>query len=98
MEQMNVEESAKIEIDFTDEVLPKSAQKLQPLVWKEINSFSCLLGPDKTQGILGSGDTPLLAIVDWDMHLTNRLAEAKEDDHLIQYVKDVYKADDTEVW
>lgn len=98
MEQMNVEESVKIQIDFTEELLPKSAKKLQPLVWKDTDSFSCLLGPDKTSGVFGSGETPLLAIIDWDTHLTTHLAEAKQDDQVIQYVKDVYKADNTEVW
>jgi hypothetical protein len=98
MEQMNVEDSMKINIDFSEKVLPKSAKKLQPLVWKDGDSFCCLLGPDPEQGVYGCGDTALLAIDDWDTHLTSRLAEATEDDQVIQYVKDVYKADNTEVW
>lgn len=98
MEQMNVEESLKITIDYTEDVLPKSARKLQPLVWKDGDLYNCLLGPDLNVGIFGTGETALLAIVDWDTHLTARLAEAKEDDEVIQYVKDVYKADNTEVW
>lgn len=89
MEQMNVEESIKVEVDFTQEVLPKSARKLQPLVWKEGDSFCCLLGPEPQTGIFGRGETPLLAIVDWDTHLTTRLAQATEEDEVVQYVKDV---------
>jgi hypothetical protein len=98
MEQMNIEESLKVDVDFTEEVLPKSAKNLRPLIWKDGESFCCLLGPDPQQGIFGSGDTPLLAMVDWDVHLTNRLAQPNEDDPVIDYVKDVYKADNTEVW
>ena len=98
MEQMNVEESRKINIDFDEEALPKSAKKLQPLVWKDGELYFCLLGPNPQNGVFGSGDTPLLAIVDWDAHLTTRLANATEDDEVTQYVKDVYKADNTEVW
>lgn len=98
MEQMNVEESMKVNVDFSEEVLPKSARNLQPLVWREGDSYCCLLGPDPQQGVFGCGDTPLLAIVDWDTHLTTRLSVASEDDQVIQYVKDVYKADNTEVW
>lgn len=98
MEQMNVDESLKIDVDFSEEVLPKSAKKLQPLVWKDGDAFYCLLGPDPQAGIFGCGETQLLAIVDWDTQLTSRLAEAREGDEVVQYVKDVYKADNTEVW
>jgi len=98
MEQMNVDESLKVDVDFSEEVLPKSAKKLQPMVWKDGDTFCCLLGSDPQSGIFGRGETPLLAIVDWDSRLTTRLAEASEDDEVVQYVKDVYKADDTEVW
>ena len=98
MEQMNIEESMKVDINFCEEVLPKSARALQPLVWKDGDSFCCLLGPDPGVGVFGCGNTPLLAIVDWDVHLTNRLAEPVENDEVVEYVKDVYKADNTEVW
>lgn len=98
MEQMNVDESLKIDVDYTQEVLPKSARNLRPLVWKDNDLYNCLLGPDVNQGVFGSGETPLLAIVDWDTRLTSRLAEPKQNDEVIQYVKDVYKADNTEVW
>lgn len=98
MEQMNVDESMKVDIDFSEGVLPKSAKKLQPMVWKNGDSFCCLLGSDPQAGVFGCGDSPLLAIVEWDTHLTTRLAQASEADEVIQYVKDVYKADNTEVW
>lgn len=98
MEQMNIEESMKVDIDFTGAALPKSAKKLEPFVWKDGDDFYCLLGPDPTVGIFGSGDSPLRAIVDWDTNLTRRLAAPIEDDQVIEYVKDVYKADNTEVW
>lgn len=98
MEQMNVEESLKVNIDFSEQTLPKSVKELQPLLWKDADSYKCLLGPDLNDGILGMGQTPLLAIIEWDNQLMKRLSTATEDDHVIQYVKDVYKADNTEVW
>jgi hypothetical protein len=98
MEQMNVDESMKVDVDFSEEVLPKSARMLEPLVWKVDEKYCCLLGPDQLTGVFGSGETPLLAIVDWDTNLTSRLATATEEDEVAQYVKDVYKADNTEVW
>lgn len=88
----------KVDIDFSEEVLPKSARTLRPLVWKDGDSFCCVLGPDPSTGVFGSGDTPMLAIVDWDVHLTNRLADPAENDEVVEYVKDVYKADNSEVW
>jgi hypothetical protein len=98
MEQMNVEESMKVAIDFSEENLPKSAKKLQPLVFQEGDSYCCLLGPDPQAGVFGCGNTPIAAIQDWDSHLSRRLAHTSENDEVIQYVKDVYKADNTEVW
>jgi hypothetical protein len=98
MEQMNIEESLKVNIDFTDERLPASVRKLEPLVWKDEDTYCCLLGPDLEQGIFGSGGTPELALADWDQHLSQHLATTTEDDLVTQYVKDVLKADDTEVW
>jgi hypothetical protein len=98
MEQMNIDESMKVNIDFSEPVLPKSARTLQPLVWKDGDSYCCVLGPDPSVGVFGCGDTPMLAIVDWDTHLTSRLADPEDNDPVVDYVKDVYKADNTEVW
>jgi len=98
MEQMNVEESLKVEVDFQKGALPKSAKELTPLVFKEGDRFCCLLGPDLERGVSGYGETPELAVVEWDANLTSRLAEAKEDDQVIAYVKDMYKSLNSEVW
>lgn len=98
MEQLNVEESKKVNIDYQRAVLPKSATMLQPLVYKEEGKYHCLLGPDRQIGIYASGSSPEDAIIQWDVELTARLSTATENDQTIQYVKDVYQAKNTEVW
>lgn len=98
MEQMNVEETRKVTIDFNDGALPKSAEALRPLVYQDAGQYHCLLGKNLIEGLLGTGEDPLSAIIDWDTKLTARLATATEDDEVIQYVKEMYKAKNTEVW
>lgn len=98
MEQMNVDEAAKVVIDYSAVPLPKSAGILQPLIYRKDENYCCVLGPEPSTGIFGTGSTPQEAIVDWDVALTARLATAGDDDEVIQYVRDVYKAGNTEVW
>jgi len=98
MEQMNVDESMKVDIDYSGPNLPASVKKLEPLLFKEGDSYCCLLGPDPQEGVFGCGDTPELALNDWDQNLANHLATTTEDNEVTAYVKDVLKADDTEVW
>jgi hypothetical protein len=98
MEQMNVEESLKVKVDYSLPDLPPSVKKLQPLVWKEDNYYCCVLGPDPVEGIFGSGATPEMALADWDEQLVQRLATSALDNEVTEYIKDVLKADNTEVW
>jgi len=96
---MNVEQSMKVNIDYSKPELPASARRLEPLVWKDGNAYCCVLGPDAQTGVFGCGDTPELALADWDEHLAQHMATTSEEDNEVtQYVKDVLKADDTEVW
>jgi hypothetical protein len=67
-------------------------------VFKDGDLYCCLLGPDPQEGIFGCGDSPEMALANWDKQLTERLANSSVDDSVSQYVKDVFKADDTEVW
>lgn len=95
---MNVEETKKVTIDFSDKALPKSVETLRPLVYLDAGQYHCLLGKNLSDGILGIGKSTLSSIIDWDTQLTARLATATEDDEVIQYVKETYKAQQTEVW
>lgn len=98
MEQFNVEDHKKVNVDYSQATLPKSAATLQPLVYTEAGRYHCLLGPDIEAGIYASGTSPEDAIIQWDVELTARMSTAREDDQTVQYVKDVYQAKNTEVW
>ena len=66
-----------IEIDYSDHDI--AAQKMQPTVYKDGDSFSCLSGPDPETGIFGSGDTPAAAIDDWKSALAHKLKKFRGD-------------------
>lgn len=98
MEQMNVDEIRKVKIDFEHEDLPQDAKELQPLVFKEGDSYCCLLGPDRTKGILGYGDSPRAAIADWSVKLQERIKIKNEDDEVANFVRDTLNTSNEDVW
>lgn len=98
MEQMNVDETMKVKIDFEHEDLPQDAKELQPLVFKEGDSYCCLLGPDRTEGILGWGDSPRAAIADWSVKLQERIKIRNEDDEVANFVRDTLNTSNEDVW
>lgn len=67
-----------IEIDYSQHDV--AAQKMQPTVYKDGDSFSCLSGPDRETGIFGSGDTPAAAIDNWKLALDHKLKKFTGDD------------------
>jgi hypothetical protein len=91
MEQMKIDPRSRIEIDYNDWPLTTATQKLQPVVFKEGDSFYCLLGPDPIEGIFGCGTTAYEAVTDSEQQLHDRLASDKPDDRVASYVKDTLK-------
>jgi hypothetical protein len=73
MKQMDVPEEMKVEYNLDDWQVPVSAKILQPVLFKDGDSYCCVLGPDPTEGILGCGPTPDLALQDWDVHVRELL-------------------------
>jgi hypothetical protein len=97
MKQFNVPEETKIEIDYADKALPNSVKIFQPLLFREGNSYCCVLGPDPTTGVFGSGDTPIDALKDWDKNL--KIYEPKGgDDEVAEYIKETLKTSPEDVW
>jgi hypothetical protein len=96
MEQMNIDESKRIAYDLTK--ASEEAQKLEPVVFHEGDSYCCLLGPDPQEGIFGCGDNADEAVADWEQNLRKRLQKASDDDELVQYVKDTLSASNKKVW
>lgn len=86
MEQMQINPHERIEIDYQDWPLTSATQKLQPVVFKDGDGYSCLLGPDSKLGIYGTGQTAYEAVTAWEQNLHDRLA-AGEEDEVLRYVK-----------
>jgi hypothetical protein len=81
MEQMHVDSSKIVTVEYTG-----AAVALKPVVFKEGNSYCCILGPDPQMGVFGSGDTPAEALEDWEAQLQLRLKRADQDDEIVQLV------------
>jgi len=87
MEQMQINPDTRIEIDYQDWPVTAATQRLKPVVFKEGNSFCCLLGPDPRAGIFGCGDTAYEAVNNWEQQLRDRLENAQPEDEVTAYVK-----------
>ncbi len=86
MKQLNVPNEMKVPINYNGETLPQSVHALHPLLFKDGNSYCCVLGPDRQAGIFGVGDTPGKALWDWDMNLKLRVLEHREGDEVAQFI------------
>jgi hypothetical protein len=97
MEQMNVPEEMKVEIDFTDPQIPDSVKTFHPLLFHDGDAFCCVLGPDPVSGILGYGQTSTKALRDWDLRLQHRIKTAA-DDEVTRFVLDTFNTSVNKIW
>ena len=95
---MIIDESAKVDIDFTAADVDRTLKTLQPVVFNDQGQFACHLGPDMDSGIIGRGATPEAAIADWKTALKQRVQQAGEDDELANFVKDSLNFSKNDVW
>jgi hypothetical protein len=98
MEQLNVPEDQKLPIDYEDLSFPESVRKLRPLVFNEDDTICVILGPDRHEGVAGSGATIEEALKDWDAQLSDRIRYHKGDDEIALYIIDAMKASVNKVW
>lgn len=71
MKQLDVPSEMKINMDFADNKVPESARTFQPVLFKDGDSYCCVLGPNQQEGVYGCGETPIAALKDWDKVLSN---------------------------
>jgi hypothetical protein len=83
MEQMKIPEEMMIDYDYKH--ADKIVRVLHPAVWKEGDSYCCLLGPDPTTGIFGCGDTPEDATDNWQENLKQAMID--QDSEMAKYVQ-----------
>ena len=86
MKQLDVPSDMKIKIDFADNNLPESVRKFQPLLFKDGDSYCCVLGPDPQEGVFGCGKTPLAALKDWDKSLKQRMKLNDKNDEVALFI------------
>ncbi len=68
------------------------AAALDPTVFKDGNSYCCLLGSDPQSGVFGCGATPEEAIKDWEKNLRTHLTSAGDQDEVVKFVKAIIKS------
>jgi hypothetical protein len=88
MEQMKMTGLETVTIDFDHDNIPASVKEFRPAVFKDGDSFCCLLGPDPQEGVFGCGSTAREALADWDVHLRERAKQPKDGDPLDEYIQD----------
>jgi len=69
-----------INTDYNAEDLPESVKKYHPVVYKDGDEYCCILGPNPQDGIFGSGSNVQEAVMDWDSHYRDYMADADEED------------------
>ena len=89
MKQLEVPAEMKVEIDMNDKNVPDSAKTFQPVLFKDGNSFCCVLGPDSQEGVFGCGQTPVEALKDWDKNLQQRKTVTDKNDEVALYIQRV---------
>lgn len=89
MQQMKINEDQKVCIDLDDPEVPQTVRILKPVVYKEDNSYCCLLGPDPQNGVFSTGDTPLEAIRNWAGNLEARVSDCGLHKETADYIRAV---------
>ena len=98
MKQLDVPAEMKVDIDLSDKKIPASAKMLMPLVFKDGDAYCCVLGPDASQGVFGSGKTVIEAIKEWDKNLERKKKITDPDDEVAFYIHETLKRNKEQVW
>ncbi len=84
MKKVNLDKAQIVDIEYEG-----AAKLLQPIVFKNGDQYSCVLGIDNQTCIYGSGDSIEQAIQEWDNNLQVHLESAGTDDPIVRKVKDI---------
>ena len=95
---MLIEEDRIVTLDYDSAQLPRSVRQFQPTLYKEDESFICVLGPDLEQAVYGRGATEDEAIKAWEKDFKERLQSKGEDDSVAQYLRDTMATSKNDVW
>jgi len=87
-----------VTIDYENKDVPVLVQDLKPQVYKDGDSFCCLLGPDPQAGVFGCGNDVDAALNDWVLHLRERIAKPNPDDAIAMEITDYLSMSKKDVW
>jgi hypothetical protein len=97
MKQLEVPDELKVAIDPNDEKIPDSVKTFQPVLFKDGNSFCCVLGPDPQEGVFGCGKTAIEALKDWDKNLQQRMEVTDKDDEVAAFIQRIINPSDDQL-
>src|SRR5262245_31497833 len=95
IQQLDVPNEMKVEVDFTDKKLPQSARIFMPIVFKDGDSYCVVLGPDPQEGVFGCGKTTVEALKDWDKNLQKKKDVTDPNDDLAFFINEVLERERT---
>lgn len=98
MKQMVISEEAVVHVNYESADFPATVRQFKPVIFKEKDSFCCILGPDKETGVFGCGRSVKEAIKDWDASFHKRLSNYKEDDEVARFLLDSLSVSKKDVW
>src|SRR5688572_10252201 len=92
MKQMYVPADIKVEIDYADKNVSQAVRTLRPTLFTEGDSFCCLWGPDRQEGVYGCGATRGEALTEWEANMRKRIIYHKPGDDVAQFIVDSLNA------
>lgn len=98
MQQMNIPEEQRVDIDLTREEWSRPIRTLLPVVFRRGGTFYSLLGPSMEGGILGKGQSVEEALAVWEEELRRRIMNSDENDEVATYAKDALGTHKKDVW
>lgn len=84
MKNVNPNKAQIVEVEYQG-----ASKLLQPIVFKNGDQYSCILGVDNQTCIYGAGETIEQAIQEWNNNLQVHLETAGSDDPIVKKVKDI---------
>lgn len=98
MEQMKIDPSLIVDINYEDTSLPAHVRNFRPVIFQDGNLVYCFLGPNMQEGILGLGESIAAAMQDWEQKLQERIAKPSEDDQVAREILDNLSISKKDVW
>lgn len=98
MKQLSIEEHCIVPLDYDSLEFSPAVRQFRPTLYRDAESFCCILGPDHEHAIEGCGSTEDEALKMWEKAFKERLKSTGEDDELVQFIRDTLATSKEDVW